>query len=256
MQDEFYLSCFFIEKRMYIQTKAIVLSVSKYGDSAQMVNTYTEKKGRMSFAVKISHSKKRSLTSAYFLPLTILDIEFDYRPKQSVQYIKDCKLSAPYHKIPFDAIKNSIAYFVVEVLQKTLRIDEENYSLFLFIEKSLFFLDSTNENCANFHLIFLLELSIHLGFAPNLTEYENAKYFDLHAGEFVKNIPPHTDFLQREECDLLYKLSQTNYTEMYLLKMSNAERKAMLQSLLRYYQIHLPDVGEFRTLPILEMLFR
>ena len=241
---------------MFVQTKAIVLGVSKYSDSARMVSTYTEKFGRVDFSVKISRTRKSPFSAAYFQPLTLLEVDFDYRQTREVHYMRECKIVQPYCNMPYDAVKNSLSYFLAEVMQRTLRTQEQNIPLFSYLEESLCFLDATGERCANFHLLFMLGLCGYLGFAPNAEGYSEGCFFDMQAGCFTSQAGLHQDMFSEDDSKLLNDLLRIGFFEMHLLKMTAAQRNAMLRNLLRYYQIHLQGIGEFKTLSVLEMLFR
>ena len=43
-----------------------------------------------------------------------------------------------------------------------------------------------------------------------------------------------------------------NYATMHLYKMSRTERGRMADIILRYYQIHVPDFPELKSLPVLK----
>ena len=63
-----------------IETKAIVLSSLKYGDTSLIVRCYTEQEGLKSFIAKGVFAKKKRNTSLYF-PLN--ELEISYTPKVS-----------------------------------------------------------------------------------------------------------------------------------------------------------------------------
>jgi len=50
---------------------------------------FTELEGRISFITRIPKTAKGKIKKQYFQPLTLLDLEFDYRPRTSLQRIKD-----------------------------------------------------------------------------------------------------------------------------------------------------------------------
>ena len=93
---------------MMIKTKAIVLHAFKFGEGKLMVEMFTQKRGCVTFVVRPSASPKGAMKKQYFQPFTLLEVEFDYRPKNDLQHLKSVGLAVPLSSIPFDAYKLSI----------------------------------------------------------------------------------------------------------------------------------------------------
>ena len=68
---------------MILKSKAIVLRSLKFGDSSLIIDMFTELEGRISFITRIPKTAKGKIKKQYFQPLTLLDLEFDYRPRTS-----------------------------------------------------------------------------------------------------------------------------------------------------------------------------
>ena len=73
---------------------------------------FTELEGRISFITRIPKTAKGKIKKQYFQPLTMLDLEFDYRPRTSLQRIKEVRILRPYGSIPFDPAKSAILLFL------------------------------------------------------------------------------------------------------------------------------------------------
>ena len=78
---------------MILKSKAIVLRSLKFGDSSLIIDMFTELEGRISFITRIPKTAKGKIKKQYFQPLTLLDLEFDYRPRTSLQRIKGSVVS-------------------------------------------------------------------------------------------------------------------------------------------------------------------
>mgnify|MGYP001641090917 CR=1 FL=1 len=70
---------FCIVFRMILKSKAIVLRSLKFGDSSLIIDMFTELEGRISFITRIPKTAKGKIKKQYFQPLTLLDLEFDYK---------------------------------------------------------------------------------------------------------------------------------------------------------------------------------
>ena len=101
---------------MILKSKAIVLRSLKFGDSSLIIDMFTELEGRISFITRIPKTAKGKIKKQYFQPLTLLDLEFDYRPRTSLQRIKEVRIFRPYGSIPFDPVKSAILLFLSEFL--------------------------------------------------------------------------------------------------------------------------------------------
>ena len=96
---------------MILQSKAIVLHSLKFGESSLIIDMFTEQEGRISFIVRIPKTAKGKIKKQYFQPLTLLELEFDYRQRVSLQHIKEVRIQHPYTSIPFDPVKSAILLF-------------------------------------------------------------------------------------------------------------------------------------------------
>ena len=85
--------------------------------------------------------------------------------------------------------KLSVVLFLSEVLSAALKEEEANPSLFQFLSNSLSWFD-VQDNVANFHIFFLLSLTKHLGFFPDIN-HQNLPYFDLENGCFTAHKSEH-----------------------------------------------------------------
>lgn len=241
---------------MLTKTRAIVLHSIKYGDTKMIVDMFTRTNGRLSFIVSIPKTVKSKVKKQFFQPLTLLDIEVDVRMKVQLQKLSDVRLAQPYQSIPFEAHKLSISLFVAEFLYHALRSEQRNDLLYDYLENGLLWLDGQGSGYANFHLVFLMRLSRFLGFYPNLDNYVLGDYFDLRESEFVVNPPLHRDFLYPEEAEKVQLMMRMDYPTMHLFLMSHQERNRLLEVLLTYYRLHLPDFPEMKSIAVLQELYQ
>ena len=221
---------------MLTKTQAIVLHSLKYGETRLIVDMFTRSQGRQSFIVSIPKSVKGKIKKQLFQPLTLLEIEYDLRPKLQLQKLSDVRLASPFSSIPFDPNKLSISLFIAEFLYYALRSEQRNEPLFDYIVNSIQWLDAQTNRFANFHLVFLMRLSRFLGFYPNLDHYQAGDYFDL-----------------RESVLLMMRM---DFPTMHLFRMSHQERNRLLEVSLIYYRLHIPDFPELKSVSVLQELYQ
>jgi len=252
---------------MLQKTEALVLRSLKYGEQQLIVDMFTREHGRLSFIVSVSRSPRASAKKLYFQPLTLLYIETDVRPLQQLQKLRNVALMQPLQSLLSIPDKLAIGLFVAEFLTHALKGEQQNEPLFSYVCSSLQWLDGAPAHYANFHLVFLMRLSRFLGFYPNLEEggvksmEKGAKkdfhlFFDLRAATFCGSIPLHRDFLLPSEAANIALLMRMDYATMHLFHFSHQQRQRILEVLLLYYRLHLPDFPELRSLAVLQELYK
>lgn len=240
---------------MYQKTKGIIIRTIKYNDSSNIIDVYTELFGRISFIVSIPSSRRSNVKMSLFQPLSIVEIEVDVRPTRSLSHVKSVRSSYPFSSILFDQRKLSMAFFIAEFLLHALREESGNHDLFDYLKNSIMWLDNSSDSYTNFHLVFLMHLSVFLGFYPNLQDYHRGDYFDLQNSCFVGIKPLHLFFLESEEAVHILTMMRMNYNNMHLFQMSRSQRNRCIEIMIRYYRIHLPEFPELKSLGILRDLF-
>mgnify|MGYP000619484516 FL=1 len=240
---------------MITKTRGIVLRSVRFGESSLIVDVLTKSSGRVSFMVHIPKTSKGKIKKQYFLPMTLLDFEYDFRQRSNLQRIKDVRVSLPYSSIPIDPAKSCISLFLSEFIYYATRNEQENPTLFTYISTSLEWLDNAYEDFANFHLVFMMRLGKFLGFHPFLEDFTPGCFFDLRNGCFTLSMPLHTDFLNAADAGHLYNLMRMNFDTMKLFKLSHDDRNRITEIVLRYYKLHLPNMPELQSFDILREVF-
>lgn len=239
---------------MLLTTKALVLSSLKYGDTSLIVRAYTLSDGLKSYLLKgVLTSKKGKVKAAYFQPLTQLELTVIHRNKGSLESIKEAKVAYHYKTLHNDISKNAMTQFLAEMLSNSLKEEENNESLFHFLEASLQWLDNHSE-IANFHLYFLLSFTKYLGFYPDTTN-NKYEYFDLQEGEFVPS-PSLNPNVFGENLTYLKTFLGINFDAIHTVKIKKDNRRVLLNSLILYFELHLQGFRKPKSLIILNEVFR
>ena len=238
---------------MLVTTEAIVLSKINYSETSLIVRCYTLSDGLKSYIVKGSkQGRNGKKNTALFQPLNQLEITFQHKAKSSLSIPKSTKISNPYQTIPYAMNKLSVVLFLSEVLSAALKEEEANPSLFQFLSKSLSWFD-VQDNVANFHIFFLLCLTKHLGFFPDVNHL-NLPYFDLENGCFTAHKSAHLV----DDAALVSVLKSylgTTFDELSEVLVSKQNRKQLLEILMEYYQIHLQGFSRPKSLNVLNEIY-
>lgn len=240
---------------MLHKTRAIVLHSLDYNDRYRIVQLYTEEFGRVPYLLAKSKGKKTKTPAALFHPLAVVSMEVEHFKLRDIQLIKEARTELPLSSLPFHPVKISLALFLAEFLYKVAKEEQANKPLFTFVLQSIQILDLLEENIANFHLSFLVQLTKHVGIFPNAEQYTESSYFDLRDGSFVLSQPLHPHFLAPAESKLFHYLLRMNYSNMHAFSFSRQNRVAIIQHILHYYQVHYSTISELKSIEILQMLF-
>nr|WP_294989258.1 DNA repair protein RecO [uncultured Sediminibacterium sp.] len=237
-------------------TKGIVLRTVKYGDTSIITTVYTELFGIQSYLVKgVRQTTKTSAgKAAYFQPSALLDMEVYHNELKQLQFVKEYRWSYLYESVLSDVVKNTVAMYMIEMLQHSLKQPEANPELFYLIEDSLKQLDRGTETLtANLPLYFILHLATELGFKPQGTYSTATPYFDLQEGQFVADMPAHPYFQETLQASVTSQLMELQfYNDLENLKLNRATRRNLLESYQTFMALHIADFGELKTLPILQ----
>lgn len=237
---------------MLLSTNAIVLSKLKYRDNDLIIKCYTQKEGIVSYLLKGVLKSKKGSKVAYYQLLTQLQLVTDFKPSRSIQYIKEVKVNHLYSSLHTNVLKSAIVMFLAEVLSSSLKEEEQNDTLFNYLEATLLWLD-THDYYANFHLLFLLNLTKHLGFYPDVSKIE-APFFNLEAGKFQDERKSKYS-ISSENLTLLKQLLGTTFDALETVKVNAKQRQSFLSLILVYFELHLGTFKKPKSLQIFNDVF-
>lgn len=239
---------------MLYKTRGIVLHTLNYSDTSVIARVYTEQFGLQAYMINGARGKKAKIKANIFQPLSLVDMVVYHKEKSGLQRISEIRNNHPFTSIPYNIVKTSIVMFVNEVLYKAIREEEPNQRLFEFIFSSVQMLDLEPDNCANFHLSFLVQLSKYLGFFPQGKACAETPCFDLQEGTFIAREPMHPYFLDSDLSLILNELLETDLNSASTLHVMNSQRRELLSKLILYYELHLASLRQINSHLILEQV--
>lgn len=218
---------------MIAKTRGIVFRFTRFRESSIIVTILTEAFGIQSYIVNgVRSSKTTAGKMALYQPLTLLDMVVYHRDNANINRIREVKCPYPYHSVATDVRKSAIAMFVCEILNKTAREETAPGPLFDFIFNSLRVLETLEKNYENFHLLFLIKLSRHLGFGVyTAAQIGGTRPFD------------------RETESVVESLLTASYDET--IGMTVSRRREILEALVAFFGEHIESLGEIRSVQVL-----
>ncbi|HTF06301.1 MAG TPA: DNA repair protein RecO [Bacteroidia bacterium] len=239
---------------MLYQTQGIVFHTVPYSDNRVIAKIYTRSFGLQSFIVTVSRTKSGMIKSPLLQPLTQLELRIEKKEKSHLHTVREITLAVPYAHLHNDIVKTTIALFVAEVLYKSVKEEEANEGLYEFISHSLQVLDISHEGTANFHLVFMMNLTRYLGFFPQENIEGPNSLFDLVNGTFFVKTPQHFNSLDPVESRLFEMIFHADYEHMHELQLNAEKRKIVLNALVRYYEAHLQSMQKIQSHEVLAQI--
>ena len=221
---------------MICKTRGIVFRFTKFKETSIIVTIFTEQFGLQSYIVNGVRSKSAKNKIALFQPLTLLNLVVYHRENANIERIKEISCLHPYRSLTSDVKKSTMAMFLNELLNKTVKDESHTGEIFQFLCQSLISLDTQHECYENFHLIFMLKLCRFLGFGVySLNEVLGGRITD-----------PETE-------NIIQDLLKADYTTP--LKINNVQRRVLLELLLQFYAEHMENLGEIKSVQVLREVF-
>jgi DNA repair protein RecO (recombination protein O) len=216
---------------MLAKTTGVVFRFIKYGDTSIIVNIFTSQFGLQSYIVNGVRSRSGKGRIALYQPLTLLDLVVYHKETTTIMRIKEAKCIYAFQQIQSDMKKTSIALFIEELINKAIKEQAHAAELCDFLIESLVTLDKI-ETPENFHLLFMVKLSRHLGFQP-MSAHE------VLGGRVI-------DYSDEESLNLILR---SGYTSR--ISITNSQRRNILDALLRFYSMHVENFGTMKSLSVL-----
>lgn len=208
----------------------IVLNTTKVGETSVVLHAVSKDFGRRSFITKAGRKTPASL----FFPLSVLEAEIRENPRSDLWRANNMNPVFPLNGLRSNIYKNSMTLFMSEVLYRLLHDDTFEPSLYDWLRKSVLTLDALETDFSNYHLRFLLELAIVLGYEPT-------------AG----SLAPFAAEYSRD----LTALLQSSLPDALLLPLTGERRNAIAGLLLKYISVHSEYDLNIRSLKVLHELY-
>ena len=212
-------------------TGLIVLHTTKFGESSLVVHTLSKDYGRRSFLVR-GVGKKAAMS--LFLPLNILEADIQESNKSDLFAARNITATHPLLGIRNNIFKNSMTMFLSEVLYRVVKDAAVEQGLFEWCEKNILLLDSIRTDFSNFHIRFLLEFAVALGFSPE-----------------ARDLSPFVG----EHFPLIERFMTLSFAESMLIPLSGAVRNEIAEGILRYIEFHSESAVNVNSLKVLRELF-
>lgn len=239
---------------MLKNTKGIVLRNVKYGDTSLVVTIYTEWFGVQTYLVQGVRSEKKSMNKAsLYQPSHILDLEVFHQPGKNLQRIQEARIFYWYQTTYLSVIKNSVSIFCTELFSKIIIEPESNEELYHFLADTLQYIDQHAEKeLANLPIYFALQLAEYVGFGIQEMYSTETPFLDLINGQFVSMEKLQgLEYVQGDIAENMSKIQLSERNQLINIALPHTQRNEILQCVLRYLQIHIPNMSLLKSVAVL-----
>ena len=124
--------------------------------------------------------------------------------------------------------------FISEVLYRAIKDGAAEQGLYEWCRKSILMLDAIESDFSNFHIRFLLELAVTLGFSPEMRDLQ----------PFVG-----------DNYNVIEGFMQKSFAESMLIPLNGVTRNEIAEEILRYIEFHTESSLNVNSLKVLRELF-
>ena len=195
-----------------------------------VLHTLSKEYGRRGFVVRSLNKKMMSM----LLPMNILEVTVADSGKGGLLPVRNLMVSCPLMGIRSNLYKNTMTMFLSEVLYRVVKEGTDEPGLYEWCEKQIMLLDAIETDFSYFHIRFLLELAIALGFSPKI---DDLRPF-LGDNQFI-----------------IEKFMSTSFAESMLMPLSGFLRNEICEGVLRYIEYHSESTLTINSLKVLRELF-
>lgn len=235
---------------MKSKAELIVLNHTKFGENSIVLHTLSSEYGRRGFLIKVSSKTAMAL----FLPLNILQAEVTESSKSDLWYARNFVSVTPLNGIRGNIHKNTMTLFMSEVLYRVVKDQTNEDGLAEWLKGQILTLDALQTDFANFHLLFLLNLCVALGFDPDAAGL--APFVSSSHSEHPTCHPERSEGSSSgQNLRSLEALLNLPFTEALLLPLTGADRNAIAESILKYIEYHTESAVNVRSLAVLREIY-
>lgn len=124
--------------------------------------------------------------------------------------------------------------FMSEVLYKVLKEGTSEQDIFEWCEKNILLLDAMSESFSNYHIYFLLELTVVLGFGPSTRDIRPF------AGNYYQ---------------VIKEFVSSSFAEAMMIPLNGADRNEIASRILKYIEFHIESSVNINSLKVLREIY-
>ena len=246
---------------MLISTSAIVLKTIPYGDTSIISRMFTEDQGKVTILAKGAWRPKNN-AGALLEPMNHIHLQYYHKSSREIQILKDGVFSQQFSNLRKELNKIIVGLAIVEMMDKSTMDNNPFPILYRLGWRVIKKLNDEKQNIWLVFIFFLYQLSLRLGFLPNLKKcskcnaYLTSSWFDDYTGELVCMDCSIQSKINLEENILsaLQKLESLHLDEIHTLSINIQGIANSIQFLDTFISFHLEGLKKVRSMEMVQQI--
>ncbi|PCJ80365.1 MAG: DNA repair protein RecO [Bacteroidetes bacterium] len=237
--------------------KGLVIGAIPYNESSRIVKLFTKDKGMIPLWVRTGKKIKKAI----WHPLSAVELSgYKRKKKDGLATFKEASRVLPANNILKDARRSAVAFFIAEVVDKSISDEAPLPEVFNLLWDTINLLESS-DSVANLHIFFVGNLVNELGLMPEIWGNEReitSGSLNLSTGEWSEvemNLSKEAYFLKSELAFLMMKIPGMKFDDMQSLGLDKSSRKELLLGMVMFIQLNHAGLREIKSYDVLETIF-
>ncbi|WP_294140241.1 DNA repair protein RecO [uncultured Sanguibacteroides sp.] len=234
-------------------TNAIILKSTPYTENQRIISVFSAERGYLSLITPVNTFKRRDNHSIQCMQ--IVEIEYIFNEKNNLHKLTTIVNARNTTAIYLHVYKMNIALLWGEILNLTLRNEGKNETLYEYLENSIEYLSSTQQDIANFNLFFLFHLASLLGFTINSSTYHPGYILNLNDGNFYPTVEHDSYSTGPHAAQAIYNLCNASLREIGKIPLNRQSRSIILDIFLLFLGFHLNINFNIKSIKVIREIF-
>lgn len=230
----------------------IVIKTNGYSDTLKIIHLYSKEKGYLSMIAPSALFKRKTKTVHLFQT-----IEAEYIPNErgGLHRLKSANPISNLSNLYMDIVKMNILLLWGEILHTLLKNETANEPLFLYISRSVDYLNESEGDTGNFNLYFLYRLCLPLGFRIDTDTWQEGSLFCPADGCFYPANSSNPCVSGPNTARAIHTLCSCPPESLHTIPLNRAARNILLDVLLLFYRHHLNVNFNSKALEVIREIF-
>lgn len=244
-----------------LKTKGIVIREMKYRDTSKIITIYTENRGKISVMARGANNPKSKLIGATQV-FTLSDFQFN--SGRNFYFISQVDIINSFYSIREDIERVIYGYYILELVDKSISVEQENKNIYGLLEKSLEVLSELKGGFLKFIIAYEIKFISFLGYKPYLEGCVNCNSkeakevrFSIEKGgilcEKCFSQDQYSQPMSGKIYDLMVKLLYAKLDELEIIDSEDSDLDILHDILVKYILVNI-DRKKFNSLQLLEGL--
>ena len=199
--------------------------------------------------------KRKKGGLALLQPFHFLELVSNFKPEKELNFGNQVKLLKPSYTLTSDIRKSTVALFLTEVLNKTLKETAPSQEKYEIISSLIDYYDHA-DFIPIFHHYFIIQLINLLGIFPNYGYNKSIDLLNIHKGIFEYNPQPDSHYFSLATSEAFKQISGTKFDALHHINFDKTTKKQLLADLVRYIEVQTEiKKGSIQSFKILETVF-